>query len=171
MRMSAQTITVEFVGPFSWLEGQAIPSIFRTDAGKRPGVYLWTVPLDEGELVYYVGETGRAFSGQVRELPSAYTFLLLAMDFGIGPAQEVVIVGASPSQDTARMLDALNSCFLPNHVLLFRPSKGTSSAIDRVAPIVKGRETIDGKATAYVCVSNACQAPVTDPAEMMQTLQ
>ena len=65
--MSTKTIIVEFVGPFSWLDGQAIPSILKADAGKKRGVYLWTVPLGDGELVYYVGETGRAFAQRMVE--------------------------------------------------------------------------------------------------------
>ena len=65
--MSAQTITVEFVGPLSWTEGNGIPSILETEVGKESGVYLWTVHIEEGELVYYVGQTGRSFSQRMIE--------------------------------------------------------------------------------------------------------
>jgi hypothetical protein len=65
--MSVQTITVEFVGPFSWFGRSDISSILEAEAGKMSGVYLWTVQLDEGELVYYVGETGRSFAQRMLE--------------------------------------------------------------------------------------------------------
>ena len=65
--MSAQTIMVEFEGPFSWVGENEVPSISDTEAGKKKGVYLWTVQLDEGELVYYVGHTGRSFAQRMLE--------------------------------------------------------------------------------------------------------
>jgi hypothetical protein len=65
--MFAQNIIVEFVGPFSWVGGDGISSILKSDTGKKSGVYLWTVRLDEGELVYYVGETGRSFAQRMLE--------------------------------------------------------------------------------------------------------
>jgi hypothetical protein len=65
--MSIQTILVEFEGPFSWLGGNSVPSILETETGKKKGVYLWTVQLGEGELVYYVGQTGRSFAQRMLE--------------------------------------------------------------------------------------------------------
>jgi hypothetical protein len=67
MEMSAQTITVEFIGPFSWIGGERAPSILEAEIGKKSGVYLWTVQLEKGELVYYVGETGRSFAQRMLE--------------------------------------------------------------------------------------------------------
>ncbi len=58
---------VEFIGPFSWLDKNNIPSILTSPEGKRPGIYLWTVNTSDGELIYYVGETGRSFSQRLIE--------------------------------------------------------------------------------------------------------
>ena len=60
--MPVDPITVEFVGPFSWPGDDEIPSIHEADVGDRFGVYLWTVPYQQQELIYYVGETGTSFS-------------------------------------------------------------------------------------------------------------
>lgn len=38
------------------------PSLFDSEIGKERGIYLWTVPMPEGALVYYVGETGDCFN-------------------------------------------------------------------------------------------------------------
>lgn len=65
--MPLEPMIVEFVGPLSWSGGTGIPSIFEAEIGKRFGLYLWTVPLDAGELVYYVGETGRSFAQRMLE--------------------------------------------------------------------------------------------------------
>lgn len=60
---------VNFIGPFSWLGHEGTKSIFDAPDGKKAGIYLWTVRLEEenGELVYYVGKTNRSFSQRMRE--------------------------------------------------------------------------------------------------------
>lgn len=55
-------VAVSFAGPFSWPGTPDAPSIFDVDEGRGSGIYVWTVPLSEGHLVYYVGETGRSFA-------------------------------------------------------------------------------------------------------------
>jgi hypothetical protein len=57
---------VEFSGPFAWT-GYNAPSIFDAPIGAEGGVYLWTVQLSDGELIYYVGETGRRFATRMHE--------------------------------------------------------------------------------------------------------
>ena len=41
---------------------------------------------------------GRAFFENVRQSPSAYTQLMIAIDFAVGPSYEVVIVGDPQSR-------------------------------------------------------------------------
>ncbi len=60
-------IVVEFHGPFSWHGSEEAPCIFSSDMGEKSGVYLWTVKYKDGDLVYYVGETGRKFSVRMLE--------------------------------------------------------------------------------------------------------
>lgn len=58
---------VDFMGPFSWLGHEETKSIFEALEGKLSGIYLWTVKIEEGELVYYVGKTNRTFSQRLLE--------------------------------------------------------------------------------------------------------
>ena len=58
-------VTLNFVGPFSWAGTSEAPSLCESEAGKESGIYLWTVRRPEGELVYYVGETGRSFADRM----------------------------------------------------------------------------------------------------------
>ncbi len=113
----------------------------------------------------------RAFSSQVAQLPSGYTQFLVAADFGIGPAHEVVIAGDAEAEDTAGMLRALRTAFLPNTVTLFRPVDVDNTSVDRIAPFVKTHEKKGSKTTAYVCTNTACTAPVTEVEAMLELLR
>lgn len=62
-----QALTLRFAGPYSWPGTPDAPSLFDAPEADQPGIYLWTVPLPEGHLVYYVGETGRSFATRLRE--------------------------------------------------------------------------------------------------------
>jgi hypothetical protein len=112
----------------------------------------------------------RAFAGTVSEYPAAYTQFLLAVDFATGPAYEVVIAGASGADDTRSMLQALRSQFIPNAVVLFRPVEQAAPPIDRISDFVKAYGSLEGKATAYICLERNCQLPTTDIAKMLELL-
>jgi hypothetical protein len=62
-----RTIELTFSGPFAWLPGEAVDSLSDVPVGRRQGIYLWTVPTTKGELVYYVGQTGRSFTLRMQE--------------------------------------------------------------------------------------------------------
>ncbi|MFQ5770629.1 MAG: thioredoxin domain-containing protein, partial [bacterium] len=114
---------------------------------------------------------GRAFSEQVKRAPSGYTQFLSAINFIAGPSYEVVIAGASNSTDTRAMLQALNSHYFPNKVLLFRPSEVEKPPIVEIAAFTEFQTGLNNKATAYVCKNYACNAPTTNIAEMLLALK
>ncbi len=116
-------------------------------------------------------ELSCAFSTQVIRMPSAYTQLLVALQFAIGPSYEVVIAGPSGSADTEAMLKALRAEFVPNKVVLFRPTDQESPDILRLAEFTKYHTAVDGKATAYVCQNYRCETPTTDIQSMLRFLQ
>ncbi len=112
----------------------------------------------------------RALGGSVRQFPSAFTFLLTALDFGLGPAMEVVIVGPEQAEETHALLDVLRTGFRPGMSVLFRPVNRDTSEIDRLAPFVRDYGMQEGKASAYVCTDQACSAPVTDSQDLWKAL-
>jgi len=113
---------------------------------------------------------GRVFSKGIKQSPSAHTQLLVAVDFVIGPSYEVVIAGDSGAEDTKAMVRALRSRFVPNKIVLFRPSEKESPEIIQLAEYTKYQSSIDGKATAYVCLNYRCKLPTTDPGKMLELL-
>ncbi len=124
----------------------------------------------DSELEEKAAKIGEVFSKVIEQYPSAFTQLLVALDFGIGPSYEVVIAGDSKAADTGAMLDALRKQFLPNKVVLFRASENNASDISRFAEYAKNHTSLNGKATAYVCLNYKCQLPTTDVGKMLELL-
>jgi uncharacterized protein YyaL (SSP411 family) len=112
-----------------------------------------------------------AFSGQIDPLPSAYTHFLVALDFAFGPSKEIVIVGPPGEEETEAMLKALRSVYVPNRVILFRPTGQQSAQIDSVAGFLKDFHPLNGKATAYVCREFSCERPTTSIQEMLALMK
>jgi len=113
---------------------------------------------------------GRAFYGNVSQLPSAYTQLMAAADFAIGPSYEVVIAGDLQANDARQMLDAIRGIFMPNKIVILHPSDQKHPSIDDIVPFIKDHSSIDGKATAYVCLDYNCQLPTKDVGSLLELL-
>jgi len=112
----------------------------------------------------------RAFSENVRRSPSAYTQLMVAIDFAVGPSYEMVVAGTPQAVDTEKMLQAINQRFIPNKIVIFLPTGPDLSRILQIAPFARYESTIDGKPTAYVCVNYSCKLPTTDIYTMLASL-
>jgi len=95
---------------------------------------------------------------------------MVALDFGIGPCYEVVIAGKARAKDTKAMAKALRTRFLPNKVVLLNPGERESPEIAKLAEFTKNQSSINGRATAYVCMNYNCKLPTTDIDKMLQLL-
>ncbi len=113
----------------------------------------------------------RAFGGSVERLPSAFTFLLTALDFAVGPTREVVIAGDREGAGTRDMVQVLRARFLPDTVTVLRSADRATPDIDVLAPFVRHHEMVDGKASAYVCRNQTCRTPVTGPQALAEALE
>lgn len=124
-----------------------------------------------GEPVYdeMASKLGRAFSSSVERAPMAYTQLLSALDFGVGPSYEVVIAGVADGAGSEEMLNALRRQYIPNKVTLYR-DPGDEPEITSVAGFTKSQSPIDGKTTAYVCRNHICNLPTNDVNKMLGLL-
>jgi uncharacterized protein YyaL (SSP411 family) len=112
----------------------------------------------------------QAISGAVELSPAEYPAMLLAADFELGPAFEVVIAGNPRAPDTESMLHALGAAFVPDKVVLLRPTDERSPEILRLAEYTRYQAGIGGKATAYVCLKYNCKLPTTEAGKMLELL-
>jgi uncharacterized protein len=86
--------------------------------------------------------------------PQAFAHLLQAMDFHFASVKEVALVGS----DLAPLERTVRARFRPHIVLAGGEADGV--------PLLEGRDSVDGRAAAYVCERFACKRPVTEPAEL-----
>lgn len=108
----------------------------------------------------------QAFGGTVAAAPHGHTFYLCALDFALAPPAEVVVAGERDAPDTRELLNVLRASYLPEAVLLLRPTGKEGEEIRKLAPHIAGHRPLDGRAAVYLCRDFACRAPVTSPEEL-----
>ena len=113
------------------------------------------------------GALMRAFSGTVDASPMAFTQLMSALDFALGPTFEVVIVGNPDADDTRAMVAALRSAYLPGLVSILRDPQSPND-LAALVPYTKEMTMREDKATAYVCRNFACNQPTTSIETMLE---
>ena len=102
----------------------------------------------------------------VTRYPTGFAQWLSAIDFALGGAVEVAVVGTPGDAATERLIEPVARGYRPNQVLALSPDPG-SSAI----PLLHGREARDGLPTAYLCRGFACRLPVTDAGSLRRQLE
>ena len=108
------------------------------------------------------------FSGSIAGSPAAYTQMLIALDFALGPGREYVIAGRRGDEEVEDMIRAAAGRFEPGSVILFRPEEG--GEILKAAPMLEGMTSVGGKATAYICEGFRCSAPAVGAEEFRKRL-
>jgi uncharacterized protein YyaL (SSP411 family) len=91
-----------------------------------------------------------------------YTQLLVALDFMVGPSQEIVIAGDPALESTQAMINTIQRSFLPNKVLLLRPHGSEGKRLASLSPFVEAMSSINNQPTVYVCENYACKTPIKD---------
>jgi uncharacterized protein YyaL (SSP411 family) len=101
--------------------------------------------------------TLRAYHGLMEEHPAAAGQMLVALDFHLGPVDEVAVIGTRGDAETERVLSAVWSKFRPNRVVAFHdPASGAPpTEIGLLAD-----KPMKGKVTTYVCRDFACREPL-----------
>jgi hypothetical protein len=126
----------------------------------------------ETQFAQKAAQLMHAFSAEVSRNPSAHAQLMVALDFTLGPASEVVVVGDPQKEDTAKMLQALRSKFLPRNVIMLRSPVEENPKVTELATYTKKmKEEEERKATAFVCRNHVCNLPTTDAQTMVKLLE
>ncbi len=110
----------------------------------------------------------RLLRDQMLRYPSAFGYLLGALDFHLSTPKEIAVVGEAEAEDLRALLREIWRHYLPNKVLA--QSLTHDAETSKLLPLLRNRSTIDGRATAYVCENYSCLQPVTAPVELAAQL-
>ena len=113
------------------------------------------------------GELARAALGRMQPLlarhPLGFGQWLIALDYALAHPREIAILGEVGASDTGAMLSA---CADGN-----RPHQLLAAGVSGDVPLLRDREQIEERATAYVCVDFTCRPPTTDPTALREMLE
>jgi uncharacterized protein YyaL (SSP411 family) len=112
-----------------------------------------------GDLLEKAEATLRLYRGLLSSHPLSAGQMLIALDFRLGPVEEVAVVGDPAAEDTRRVLRAARAGFHPRRVLALQPPSGDTRSLEELVPLLTGK-TAGGAVTTYVCQNFTCQAPL-----------
>jgi len=92
------------------------------------------------------------------QYPLGFGQWLAALSYALSRPREIVIIGQLEAPDTAALLRLAQDGYQPYQIV----AVGAPDS-EMTLPAFQDRDQIGDRATAYVCVNFACQAPVADP--------
>ena len=117
----------------------------------------------QSELEESAWDLARSFAA-AGEQTLGHSMLLCSLDYALGPASEIALVGSLQDAGIIAMLQAIRSRYLPNKSIVLV----CGEEIGEIAPFTKNLVQVEGKSTAYVCTDHVCSLPATSPEKMMK---
>jgi uncharacterized protein YyaL (SSP411 family) len=100
--------------------------------------------------------------------PYGSAALLCSVDWWLSGPREIVIVGTRGNAMTEAMLRTVSQRFIPHRVVLVTEEANAGDAHE--FPLGKGKVSLNGRPTAYVCQRQTCSQPVVDLQQLEGTL-
>jgi uncharacterized protein len=110
----------------------------------------------------------RLTTNYLQRYPSGFGRLLCAFDFYVSQPKEIAIIGNPDSEAMRALVRQVWSLYLPNKVIV--QAQPEAPRATELIPLLAQRESVEGRATAYVCENYACKQPVTSPADLKAQL-
>ncbi len=107
-------------------------------------------------------KTLNAFGSRLKKAPSTMPQMMVALDFSLRKAKQIVIAGNPEAIDTKVMLRAIREPFIPNKFVLLADGGEGQAFLGKQLGFVQTMQPIEGRATAYVCENYVCQLPTTN---------
>ena len=101
--------------------------------------------------------------------PSAFGYLLCALDFYLSEPKEIALIGDVDSHEMRSMVEEIYSRYIPNKVVAAAEPGNERAPV--AIKLLAARPQVDGKATAYVCRNYTCLSPATSVDEMALRLE
>jgi uncharacterized protein len=119
----------------------------------------------EASFEVYANKLLTVFSDEVNDQPLGHTFMLVGLEFALGPTFNIGFVGDPSDRNTVALLTALRKEYLPNLTInLWTPEKKST-----ISGMVY--EKIEGKPTVYICRDQTCMPPTNNVNKMLELLK
>jgi uncharacterized protein YyaL (SSP411 family) len=121
------------------------------------------VLLDRKDLAEEAEIMLRTFGKELQSSPFSSERMLAGVDFYHRRPKEIAFVcKADDVTAMDKLIDAAWQTYVPNAVFArLIEDDASATSVGGKIPLLKGKKTLDGKPTVYVCKDYACQAPTT----------
>lgn len=124
--------------------------------------------LNNPEYYHRAVQVLEANAGLMQRAPQGYLKMLCAVDFALGPGNEIALLFPGQIDLNDPLLRLVQQQYLPRTVVA--AAAGDSGETGQTVPLLSGRGAIEGRTSAYVCRNFTCDLPVTDPAALSAKL-
>lgn len=107
-------------------------------------------------------KTLRSFSADLERVPSGHTAMLLGFMYDAYGSKEIVVVGNSRYEETKKVLQELQSQYVPQRIMIFKDTSKRHDALSKIASWTENHSMKNNKPTIYICEDFACKLPTTD---------
>ncbi len=129
------------------------------------------VLLNRNEYRQKAYRTLLTLSKQCGQSPRGFEETVTGSEFFLHTPPEIAIVGSADAQDTRQLIDIAHTQYLPDRVIaLLDPESPQAESYQKKIPLLKGKTTLNGTATVYVCQNYTCNLPVAKPADFQQQI-
>ena len=124
---------------------------------------------DDADLEGFVTRAIEEQALLLEKAPQAFPTLLRAVALRARGTSVALIVGREDDPGTAALAERARRVLRPEDaVLAIAPDEAAPAGVS--PDWLAGRDALDGRATAYVCLGTRCSLPVQDPAELVAEL-
>jgi len=133
-------------------------------------IALLKIGLLTGEAEYqrFAAMILRTMRQAMSRYPSAFGYLLCALDFYLSEPKEIALIGQVDSHEMRTLVEEIHSRYIPNKVVTAAEAEDEHAA--ETIKLLAGRPMVNGHTTAYVCRNYTCLAPATTTDELAERL-
>ena len=113
----------------------------------------------------------QAFQPILTARPATLSEMLLALDFHLDTAKQVIIVTSNERAEADPLLGKFRKALLPNRILSVVTEGDELADHAGVIPLLDQKRAIKNQPTAYVCENRICELPTSDPDTFAQQLR
>jgi uncharacterized protein YyaL (SSP411 family)/aryl-alcohol dehydrogenase-like predicted oxidoreductase len=119
--------------------------------------------LDRDDLRSAAQRAITAYGKQIALYPHAFAKSLAVVGFLLEGLVELALIGTPGEAGFEALYQEVGRHYLPNRIIAYHdPAESDLPPF----PLLKGKGLVSGHAALYVCRNFACQAPITDPAQV-----